>query len=65
MRELKSILSFPDAIYEAPRPGEIQRIYLDASRAKQVSRWQPTVTFRAGLERTVDWSRHNKLPTKH
>lgn len=66
VRELKSILSFPeDAIYEAPRPGEIQRIYLDASRAKQVLGWQPTVTFRAGLERTVDWSRHNKLPTKH
>lgn len=66
VRELKSILAFPeDAIYEAPRPGEIQRIYLDASRAKQVLGWQPTVTFRAGLERTVDWSRHNKLPTKH
>ncbi|MBI5168452.1 MAG: NAD-dependent epimerase/dehydratase family protein [Candidatus Eisenbacteria bacterium] len=66
VRELKSILSFPeDAIYEAPRPGEIQRIYLDASRAKQVLGWEPTVTFRAGLERTVDWSRHNKLPTKH
>ena len=66
VRELKSILGFAeDAIYEAPRPGEIQRIYLDASRAKQVLGWQPTVTFRAGLERTVDWSRHNKLPTKH
>lgn len=66
VRELKSILAFPeDAIYEAARPGEIQRIYLDASRAKQVLGWEPTVTFRAGLERTVDWSRHNKLPTKH
>ncbi len=66
VRELKSILAFPeDAIYEAARPGEIQRIYLDASRAKQVLGWEPTVTFRTGLERTVDWSRHNKLPTKH
>ncbi len=66
VRELKSILAFPeDAIYEATRPGEIQRIYLDASRAKQVLGWEPTVTFRTGLERTVDWSRHNKLPTKH
>ncbi|MFN8586461.1 MAG: NAD-dependent epimerase/dehydratase family protein [Candidatus Eisenbacteria bacterium] len=66
VRELKSILGFAeDAIYEAPRPGEIQRIYLDAARAKQVLGWTPSVTFREGLERTVDWSRHNKLPTKH
>jgi UDP-glucose 4-epimerase len=66
VRELQSILGFAEgAIYEAARPGEIQRIYLDAARAKQVLGWTPSVTFRAGLERTVDWSRHNKLPTKH
>ncbi len=66
VRELKSILGFAeDAIYEAPRPGEIQRIYLDASRAKQVLGWAPSVSFREGLERTVAWSRANKLPTKH
>ena len=66
VRELQSILGFAEgAIYEAPRPGEIQRIYLDAARAKQVLGWTPSVTFRTGLERTVDWSRHNKLPTKH
>lgn len=66
VRELKSILGFAeDAIYEAPRPGEIQRIYLDAARAKQVLGWTPSVSFREGLERTVAWSRTNKLPTKH
>lgn len=66
VRELQSILGFSEgAIYEAARAGEIQRIYLDAARAKQVLGWTPSVTFRAGLERTVDWSRHNKLPTKH
>lgn len=65
VRELKTILSFAeDALHEAPRPGEIQRIYLDASRAKQVLGWAPKVSFAEGLRRTVEWSRHNKLPTK-
>src|SRR5262245_34424501 len=40
-RELKSILSFSgEPIYEAARLGEIQRIYLDASRAAQVLGWR-------------------------
>jgi UDP-glucose 4-epimerase len=66
VRELKAILDFrEDAIHEPPRAGEIQRIYLDASRAKQVLGWQPRVTFAEGLRRTVDWSRHHKLPVRH
>ncbi len=57
-RELKSILGFEgDPIYEAPRPGEVQRIYLDASRAREVLGWAPVVGFRDGLIRTVEWSR--------
>jgi UDP-glucose 4-epimerase len=57
-RELKSILNFPgEPIYEAARLGEIQRIYLDASRAGRVLGWKPTMEFRDGLERTVAWSR--------
>ena len=61
-RELKAILSFQgEPIYEAARPGEVQRIYLDASRAKQVLGWQPGVSFRDGLERTVEWTRQAKM----
>jgi len=57
-RELKSILGFAgEPIYEAPRPGEVQRIYLDASRAREVLGWAPRVGFRQGLEETVEWSR--------
>jgi len=57
-RELKSLLAFEgEPIYEAPRPGEIQRIYLDASRARQVLGWTPKVTFAEGLRRTVEWTR--------
>jgi UDP-glucose 4-epimerase len=65
VRELKSILGFDsDPIYEPPRPGEIQRIYLDAARAKEKLGWSPKVTFREGLKRTVEWSRAHPLPVK-
>ena len=57
-RELKAIVGFTgEPVYEAPRPGEVQRIYLDATRAKQVLGWTPQVSFRDGLARTVEWSR--------
>jgi UDP-glucose 4-epimerase len=57
-RELKAITGFEgDPIYEAARPGEVQRIYLDATRAREQLGWVPQVSFRQGLERTVAWSR--------
>jgi len=66
VRELKRIIGFTeDAIHEPPRAGEIQRIYLDASRAKRVLGWSPRVTFADGLRRTVEWSKANPLPEKH
>lgn len=65
VRELRAILDFRDeAIHDAPRAGEVQRIFLDASRAKRVLGWEPTVTFAEGLRRTVEWSRRNPLPAK-
>lgn len=66
VRELKSITGFAgEAIHLPARPGEVQRIYLDASRAKVVLGWAPKVSFRDGLEQTVEWSRNHGLPTKH
>jgi UDP-glucose 4-epimerase len=57
-RELQSILGFSgEPIYEPARPGEVQRIYLDATRARQVLGWQPKVAFREGLRRTVEWTK--------
>lgn len=46
-----------EPIHEAARAGEIQRIYLDASRARAELGWAPTVTFLEGLRRTIDWHR--------
>jgi UDP-glucose 4-epimerase len=57
-RELRGILAFEgEPIYEAPRPGEVQRIYLDAGRAREVLGWQPRTSFHDGLVETVAWSR--------
>jgi UDP-glucose 4-epimerase len=61
VRELKTILGGgPDAIYAEARPGEIQCIYLDASRARRVLGWEPKVTFADGLKRTVEWYRKER-----
>lgn len=46
-----------EPVYEPPRPGEIQRIYLDATRAREALGWTPTVTFVEGLRRTIEWHR--------
>ena len=66
VRELNRILGTAiEPIFEAARPGEIQRIYLDATRARQVLGWAPKVSFADGLTRTVVWSRLHPLPEKH
>jgi UDP-glucose 4-epimerase len=58
VRHLKSILGFAgDAVHAAARAGEVQRIYLDAARAKAVLGWTPKVPFEEGLRRTVEWYR--------
>ncbi len=58
VRELRGILGFAgEPIHEAPRPGEVQRIYLDAARARRVLGWTPRTSFRDGLVETVEWSR--------
>ena len=65
VRELKLLIGFrEDAIHAAPRPGEVQRIYLDASRARRVLGWEPRVEFTEGLRRTVEWTRQHPLPAK-
>lgn len=58
VRELKALIGFQgEAVHEAPRPGEIQRIYLDASRAREVLGWKPKTQFRDGLRKTIEWSK--------
>jgi UDP-glucose 4-epimerase len=47
--------------YAAARPGELQRIVVDPSKAGDVLGWKPAVPLEEGLERTVAWFRANPV----
>ncbi|HEY3295952.1 MAG TPA: NAD-dependent epimerase/dehydratase family protein [bacterium] len=60
--KLQEILDFDKPAIHAPaRPGEIQKVYLDARKAEKVLGWKPTVSFDEGLRRTVEWSRKRAM----
>ena len=44
-------------IYEKERPGEVDRISLDHSRATDNWQWKPTVPLEKGINCTVEWFR--------
>ena len=44
-------------VYEEPRPGDIKHSYADVSLARERLKYEPIVSFREGLERTVAWYR--------
>ena len=46
-----------DAVHGPPRPGDVNRIYLDATRAGKELGWTPKITLEDGLKTTVDWFR--------
>ena len=48
-----------DPIYADARPGELQRIYVDNSKASKVLDWKPAVGLNEGLKQTVAWFRSN------
>jgi dTDP-glucose 4,6-dehydratase len=45
--------------YVGDRPGQVFRHTADASKAKRLLGWAPTVSFEEGLERTISWYRTN------
>ena len=44
-------------IFAAERPGDIQAIYLDSSRARERWGWEPRVGLDEGMAATVEWFR--------
>ena len=42
--------------YVAPRPGEVDVLRCDASKARELG-WEPKVAFADGLQRYVDWAK--------
>jgi UDP-glucose 4-epimerase len=49
-----------EPIFGSKRPGEIDRICLDASRAKADLGWEPAVALEDGIARTVTWYRERQ-----
>ncbi|MDG0866410.1 NAD-dependent epimerase/dehydratase family protein [Candidatus Lucifugimonas marina] len=43
------------AVHSAPRPGDINRISLDSSRAKRELGWSAQIDIEDGFKTTVDW----------
>jgi nucleoside-diphosphate-sugar epimerase len=48
-------------IYTAPRPGDVKHSLADISLAKKLIGFTPKVSFRQGLEKSIDWYRKNLL----
>ncbi|HYI44034.1 MAG TPA: NAD-dependent epimerase/dehydratase family protein [Actinomycetota bacterium] len=48
-----------EPVYGAARPGELQRIVVDATKASEVLGWVPQVPLDTGLKQTVAWFKAN------
>ncbi|WP_457620664.1 SDR family oxidoreductase [Methanopyrus sp.] len=46
-----------EVVHEKSRPGEVRRIYLDPSRAREELGFEPRVDLEEGIERTWEWIR--------
>lgn len=48
------------AVHREPREGDIPHSHADVSKAKSLIGYEASVTFKEGLEKTVDWFRKSK-----
>ena len=57
LEELKAIVGRPEvkADYRDPRVGDVRHSLADISRARELLGYQPLVSLREGLQRTIDW----------
>ncbi len=46
--------------YVGERPGQVFRHTADASKARRLLGWAPTMTFEQGLEKTIEWYRTHR-----
>jgi UDP-glucose 4-epimerase len=47
--------------YASKRPGEVDRIFLDVTKAKRLLNWEPTVSLTVGAKRTVEYFQQQEL----
>jgi UDP-N-acetylglucosamine/UDP-N-acetyl-alpha-D-glucosaminouronate 4-epimerase len=57
LEELKAIVGKPEvkADYHEARVGDVRHSLADISRARELLGYQPLVSLREGLQRTIDW----------
>jgi len=48
-------------IYDASRPGDIKHSLADISLARKLLSYKPTISFKEGLQKAIDWYRDNLL----
>jgi CDP-glucose 4,6-dehydratase len=52
----------PDVRGQGNPPGEIDRQWVDATKLRELTGWEPTVALEDGLGRTIEWYRsHPRL----
>lgn len=55
-REVATAARVDDAVsYDAPRPGDVLRLYADITKARKLLGFNPQVTLQDGLRRLKDW----------
>ncbi len=60
--KLHEIIRFGSDPFHGPdKAGEVKRIYLDASKARQELEWEPEVSLDEGMQKTVDYFRGHLL----
>ena len=47
-------------VFVEPRPGEVQRLLADSSRARKLLGWKPKWSFEDGLVKLIDWYKNYK-----
>jgi UDP-glucose 4-epimerase len=47
-------------VHVEPRPGEVQRLVADVSKAKELLRWRPEYKLEDGLREFIDWYKNYK-----
>ena len=48
-------------VHVEPRPGEVQRLIANISKAKELLGWKPNYTIEEGLKKFIDWYKNYKF----
>jgi UDP-glucose 4-epimerase len=60
---LEIIGSDVEIVHHDKRPGEVERNFANADRAKEVLGWEPELSLRDGMAETIEWFRaHDTIP---